>query len=216
MTKHQLREIIQNGENSKVEFKRKLNSSFKIAKEICALANSSGGVIIIGVDDDGTVVGIESEKYEYDLVIEACRFYLSPNLEPEIIHFDFLRIELLVVIIKESMNKPIKVKMLDKDNKRYFYRAYIRMGEKSVMASSEMARALRYQNNIDQLTISIGEKEKSLMNYLNRYEKITVMEFAKLVNISRRRAERLMIRLIRAGVLQIHNDSHHDYFTLKP
>ena len=61
--------------------------------------------------------------------------------------------------------------------------------------------------------IYIGEAEKRLFSYLEAKERITVKEYAKLVNISKRRAERKLITLVRAGVLQIHNDSHNDYFT---
>ena len=86
------------------------------------------------------------------------------------------------------------------------------------MASSEMARALRYLNKgIDRdtkgVSFTFGKNEKALFKYLEANERATVNDFAKLVNISRRRAERLMIRMLRAGVLQIHQDSAHDYFT---
>jgi len=40
-----------------------------------------------------------------------------------------------------------------------------------------------------------------------------VKDFARLVNISKRRAERILVQLVRAGVLQIHIDSEEDYFT---
>ena len=55
-------EIISGGESSTVEFKRKISTEVKIAKEIAAFANTIGGWLFLGVDDDGTVVGVESEK----------------------------------------------------------------------------------------------------------------------------------------------------------
>ena len=55
-----------------------------LAREIAALANTKGGILIIGVDDDGTVVGVRSEKSEIDIVEQACGFYVFPPIEPEI------------------------------------------------------------------------------------------------------------------------------------
>ena len=56
----ELYELIEEGENSHVEFKRKFSSPEKIAKEMIAFANSRGGYILFGIDDDRTIIGVES------------------------------------------------------------------------------------------------------------------------------------------------------------
>ena len=48
----ELNEMIEGGENDIVEFKRKFSSPEKIAKEMIAFANSKGGSILFGIDDD--------------------------------------------------------------------------------------------------------------------------------------------------------------------
>lgn len=53
MSKTELLEIIRNGENSRVEFKRDDVQPQSLAKEIAALANLNGGYIFLGVEDDG-------------------------------------------------------------------------------------------------------------------------------------------------------------------
>jgi len=58
MTKSELLELIANGENSGVEFKRDNLRPEKLAKEVVALANFQGGRILLGVDDDGSITGI--------------------------------------------------------------------------------------------------------------------------------------------------------------
>lgn len=217
MNRKKLQRLIEGGETSTVEFKRKLNETHKIAKELCAFANSKGGVLIVGVDDDGTVCGVMSEKTEAEIIRTACEFDLEPPIIPEIHHFNLLGLELVVAVIDESSSKPIN-HISKNEAGQTIKRAYIRVGEKSVMASSEMARALRFLNKKDRLDqegvrIVIGKNEKALFEFLEKNERATVTDFAKLVNISKRRAERLMIRLLRAGVLQIHQDTAHDYFT---
>lgn len=209
-------EIIEMGESSKVEFKRKSASPEKIAKEITAFANSKGGTLFIGVDDNGDLYGVESEKTEIEVINNACQFYIVPPVVPKsIIVKNIYDFEIVICEIEESNTKPHKLISKDQNSKE-IKKAYIRVGEKSVSASPEMTRLLRESSsNAKNFKISIGEREQRLFRYLETYERITVKEYAKLVNISKRRAERMLIILVRAGVLLIHNDTTYDYFTLK-
>jgi predicted HTH transcriptional regulator len=50
----------------------------KIAKSISAFANASGGTILIGVDDDKRIVGIESEKETAEIIWEAANHFIQP------------------------------------------------------------------------------------------------------------------------------------------
>ena len=56
MNKHPLSNLIALGEGFTTEFKR--TSISNLGREICAFANATGGVILIGVDDDGEIVGV--------------------------------------------------------------------------------------------------------------------------------------------------------------
>ncbi len=216
MNFNELKELIAQGESSTLEFKRKVNTPVKLAKEVSAFANTSGGKVLIGVDDDGGIVGVLSEKSEIDLVEKACGFYIDPPVEVEIESVNYRGREIIVVYVDESIVKPHYIIDVG-NNKSPARRAYIRVGEKSVIASREMARVLKSQSaNAKPLKLSIGDKEKRLFLYLEKHERATVKDFARLVNISNRRAERLLVRLVRAGVLQIHVDTASDYFTLVP
>ena len=58
----ELTEKISLGEDSTIEFKRELPERKRFADEMVAFANTNRGVILIGVDDDGTIVGIDSQE----------------------------------------------------------------------------------------------------------------------------------------------------------
>lgn len=60
MTLDDLEILIQEGEGTTLEFKERLSSSF--ARELVALANAIGGRILLGVRDDGTVIGIQDSN----------------------------------------------------------------------------------------------------------------------------------------------------------
>lgn len=213
MQPKEILEIISGGENSTVEFKRKISSDLKIAKEIAAFANTLGGWLFLGVDDDGTVVGVESEKADVDEIKKICEFYIFPPIVPKIDIIHIYRLDIIAIYIYKSNLRPHIIKS-DPDVQNSKGITYIRVGAKCVIASSEFTKVLAGQNiNSKPITISIGDREKRLFNYLENYERATVKDFARLVNISKRRAERILVQLVRAGVLQIHIDSEEDYFT---
>jgi len=82
MLKAELLEIIANGENSGVEFKRDDLRPEQLAKEIVALANFQGGRIIIGVADDGTVQGIHRDNLETWIMDTVFGRYVHPLIIP--------------------------------------------------------------------------------------------------------------------------------------
>ncbi len=215
MRRQELKEIIADGESFTVEFKRKFTSSEKIAREMIAFANSGGGILLLGVDDDKTVVGVRSEKEEIDQIRHACEFYIDPPIDPQI---DVVNIEykdVIVVHIDESDHKPHRLVTDDPNEKPIHRKVFIRQGEKSVTASREMVKVLESQNaDAEPLRIVIGRHEKNLFEYLNKNERVTVKGFADLVNISERRAARKLVQLVRAGVLSIHTHEQLDYYTL--
>ena len=57
-TRVELLEIIRNGENSGVEFKRDVLQNQDLAKELVAFSNLEGGIVLLGVEDDGSVSGL--------------------------------------------------------------------------------------------------------------------------------------------------------------
>ncbi|MBY0579429.1 MAG: putative DNA binding domain-containing protein [Burkholderiales bacterium] len=81
MTHTELLEIIRNGENSGVEFKRDDIQNHDLAKELVAFANLEGGIVLLGVEDDGSISGITRQKLE-EWVMTACRDKIRPGLIP--------------------------------------------------------------------------------------------------------------------------------------
>jgi ATP-dependent DNA helicase RecG len=87
MTKTELLEIIRNGENSGVEFKRDTIENRELAKELVALGNLDGGSVLLGVEDDGTIRGLTRDKVE-EWVMTTCRDKIRPEIIP---YFEILR-----------------------------------------------------------------------------------------------------------------------------
>jgi len=68
------------GEGAQTEFKEKYNS--RVIESLAAFANTTGGRVLIGVDDRGRVVGLPDANKVIESVLSACREAVSPPLSP--------------------------------------------------------------------------------------------------------------------------------------
>jgi predicted HTH transcriptional regulator len=166
LTLYELNELIDSGENQFVEFKRKFTEPEKIAKEMLAFANTHGGRILFGIDDDKSVVGVESEKGEIEYIDLAARFYCEPELQYTVDILHIYRKDVIIVNIPESFQKPhrlIENGKSDTDETK----VYIRVKDRSVQASRETIKVLKkLRQDAPPQIINLGDKEKALLEYL--------------------------------------------------
>jgi predicted HTH transcriptional regulator len=213
MKRKEVLELIEGGENLQCEFKRKFSSSEKIAREMIAFANTIGGVILFGVDDNKEIVGVDSEKSEAELINDAALNYCEPPLDYTIEYFDLNGKEIVAVKIPESDKKPHRIQDYLNEFDINKAKVCIRVNDKSVSASKEMVRILRAQsNNLNLKKYAIGPIEKFVFNYLTEHERISVNELSTHINISPRRASRTLVKLVRANLLFIHTKDNGDEF----
>lgn len=215
LPRKRIAEMIENGEGLTVEFKQRFSSFEKIAKEMIAFANTRGGYILIGVDDDKSIYGMASEKSDIELVKESAEKYCVPPINYKVETIEIDRKDILIVEVAESKIKPHRIQ--DYKNKLELNNAqvYVRINDKSVLAGKEMIKILQTQSTGSSLkNYFVGNKEKIVFEYLDKNESINVKELSKLANISERRASRTLIKLVRANLLLIHlKDNGESYFT---
>jgi predicted HTH transcriptional regulator len=215
VTRKDVLSYIENGENINVEFKQRFSSFEKIAKEIIAFANTKGGVIIFGVEDDKKIYGIESEKGETELINKAAQQYCNPPVDLNFYYYNIENKELVIAEIPESKTKPHRIE----DYKEFLdpntAEVYIRVNDKSIPAGKEMIKLLQAEtNDLALINYSIGESEKAVFKFLDEHDFITVKNLCDYANISKRRASRTLIKMVRAGLLFIHSkDNGENYFT---
>ena len=213
MRRRELKELIEEGENLYCEFKRKFSSHEKIAREMIAFANTKGGYLLFGVDDNKGIIGVESEKGETELIKEVANSYCEPPLDINIDYIELNGKEIVIVEIPESDKKPHRIQ--DYSDKFDINKAVvtIRVNDKSIQASKEMIRIMRAQFNELQLTkYSIGPLEKTVFDYLAKNEFITVKTLSNFANVSERRASRTLVKMVRANLLAIHTKDNGDEF----
>lgn len=136
MLKTELLEIIANGENSGVEFKRDDIRPEQLAKEIVALVNFQGGRVLLGVDDDGSIPGIQKKDLE-----EWVMNVVSEKIHPAILPFyEEIKIDentiVAVLTFPQGISKPY-VRRHDKREE-----VFIRVGSTSRLATREQQMRL--------------------------------------------------------------------------
>ena len=114
MNRTELTELIHNGENSGVEFKRDDITPDKLAKEMAALLNLEGGHILLGVEKDRSVSGLTRahEKAE-EWVMEVARTHLRPAVIPfwETLDWGEGKTVGIVSLPADAPDKPYKCKL---------------------------------------------------------------------------------------------------------
>jgi len=203
-----IKKLIFEGEGISLDFKKTITSCEKIARTMVSFANNKGGRLLIGVADDGTINGVKSEDEERYMITKAAQFYTKPALEPifEEVYVDDKLV--LVVDIAESAVKPQYA--LAEDGKWW---VYVRVKDKSILASKIVVDVLKQSANKNGVFIEYSSKEKALLEYLEKTSRITVKEYCELIKVSRRAAQRILVNMVLSGVIRIHTTEKEEYYT---
>jgi ATP-dependent DNA helicase RecG len=149
MTKTELLEIIKNGENSGIEYKRDTIKNHTLARELVAFANLDGGRIFLGIEDDGTVSGITRSNIE-EWVMTTCRDKIRPEIIP---YFEILRgVEPDKDVAVVRVDRGWTVHHVWHNNHSYYY---IRVGTQSREPSKEELERLFQQRGAFRLELRL-------------------------------------------------------------
>ena len=123
-----------NSENERTEYKREYVDD--IAKEVIAFANTDGGEIYVGVNDDGTSAPLSDVDDTYTRITNCVRDSVAPDV---------------TIFTKYTLNDGIiKVDISEGSSKPYYLKSkglkpsgvYIRQGTSSVQASPDQIRQM--------------------------------------------------------------------------
>ena len=124
-----------NFETENIEFKSGFTED--IYKEVIAFANTDGGILYIGIDNDGNALGLKNVDDEYTRITNGIRDAILPDVT-------------MFVKYTIQKNKVVRITVSEGANKPYYLRSkglksngvYVRQGTSSVQASSEQIRQM--------------------------------------------------------------------------
>ena len=129
----ELMRLVRGGEDTFLELKVRLSNTEKVVQEIVALANTGGGVIVFGVNDQLRVEGVDDPEMVQEELVRLCREEIEPPLVP--------------IVDRIAFDNGRRIVALDVDVRRRPYRTrdgryYLRFGSEKREATREELSAL--------------------------------------------------------------------------
>ena len=195
-------EALAKGEGRTIEFKRGLSREAKIARTLCAFANTRGGLLLVGVTDRGRIEGVPRPRE----VVERLRAVAAEELEPP------LAIELRTVRAGEawivgcsvplSPARPHRVRRDDGSDE-----VVVRLGSSNRAADGATLKAL---GRSTRERGALAPLERRVLEWVRSRGTdaaeggATVAGFARAQNVGVQRARRAFLQLERDGRLIAH------------
>lgn len=206
-------------ESTTLEFKQTIPQAQRIAKTIAGFANAHGGHIVVGITDKGEKVGVVNPDAEKKRLNEAATLYCNPPIGLQFNEYADGNLLVITALVAEGKQKPYTALHTDGS-----WRTYIRTGAETVAASRLVEKSLRNEFMPDyeadnnpanaELSPPLDSKEWALLEYLRTNPRITVKGYMQLLNLSYRRARRILVQMTLAGIIRQHDNNKEDYYTL--
>jgi predicted HTH transcriptional regulator len=197
MKPHYIHNLISEGESQQLDFKFEIADSRKIAKTFVAFANTNGGKLLIGVKDNGVIAGIRSDE-EIFMAEAAATMYCSPNVPFKTREWDLKGKKVLEITIDEGTEKPYYAQ-----NEQNKWLVYIRVKDENILANRIMVNAWKRKNRPEGTYINYSQKEKLLLEYVEKNETITLSRFKNIARISQHVAENILTNFLALDILEV-------------
>jgi predicted HTH transcriptional regulator len=203
-----LYKLIEEGEHQQQDFKFCINDSKKIAKSLVAFANTLGGRLLIGVKDNGKVIGISTDE-EYYMVESAAKIYSKPPIDFTTKQWHSEGKTVLEISVQPSNKKPHFAK--DETGK---WLAYIRIKDENVLAHNIQLVVWKKQKSSKGIHFTYSKDEKFLIDFLQNNDGITFSKFIRMAHISRKKAEEVLSNFVIMNVVKMQTSRDGTVFEL--
>ena len=102
-----IEELIDKGETHNLEFKESLRLKDEIGESVSAFSNSDGGVVLVGISDDGGVLGVDIGKNTLEELANYIKRNTDPQVFPSVKTVEVGEKKLIAVEVTESAEKPV-------------------------------------------------------------------------------------------------------------
>lgn len=133
-----IQSLLQRSEGKTLEFKQDLSSPKPLMKTLVAFANTAGGLLVVGIDDDRKIVGIEHPLDAEERLCNMVSDAISPRLVPNIELMTTDGKTILVVEVFVSGSRPHRIK-----SEGYEQGVYVRLGSSNRQADRDLIAELR-------------------------------------------------------------------------
>jgi hypothetical protein len=206
--KNHIKNLIEQGEHQKLDFKFEISDSKKIARTLVAFANTKGGKLLVGVKDNGVIAGVRSEE-EFFMIEGAASMYCKPELPFKSKEWIVDGKLVLEFTIDKSPDKPHQAP--DKDRN---WKAFVRVKDQNLIAGKTLLKLWQAQKKNAPVSIRYRDQEALLLHYLEENHHITLSRFSRLAGIPRFLAEKILINFILLDIISMDITEQQTYYRL--
>lgn len=192
-----IKELIAEGEGLKLDFKFCISDSRKIARTLSAFANTEGGILLIGVRDNGSIAGVRSDEEIY-MIETASRLFCKPEIPVSVRSHTMEGKTILEVKVEKGSRRPYKAKS---DDGKWI--SYSRQNDQNIVANRVLLDLWRKEKIGRGVMVTFTETENSLMDHLRKNENITLSAFRRMTGITNNRARQILVNLILFGIVEM-------------
>ena len=205
VSQNDLYALIREGEHSEQDFKYRISDARKIARTLSAFANTTGGRLLVGVRDNGSIAGVKDEDDIY-MLESASEVFLKPALKLEVWAHEIEGKNVWEIEITEGKEKPYQVDEIDG------LKAYYRDNDQNFVANAVLKEVWK-QDRLKESKhpVAFTEKEQRLIQYLKDYEEVSVSKAAKVMQLHRSKTIEILARLIRWEVIDWTNETQEGF-----
>jgi len=206
--------MISQGASSHVEFKRELPDDDELARTLCAFANTRGGWLIVGVDDDGSLNGCPDPKDALSRIRLVAEEDMKPSLDLALTSVRCEAVFLIAVQVNTSFDRPHSI-----PGPRSRREIMVRVGGTNQVAEGATLNALRSHRTQGQPKDALEIKILDWIAHRELESKgpagdASPLLFSKAANVGLRRASKAFISLERAGLLIGCGERSHRFYAL--
>lgn len=192
-------DLLDEGEHENQDFKFRIDDPAKIAKTLCAFANTSGGRLLIGVKDNGTIKGIDPEE-EYYVVEAAAQRFCNPEVkfsyrvwhDPKDVKKLILEIQ-----VQESAHKPHSAR-----NEEQKWLPYVRIHDDTRIANRITVGVWKKQQQPVKRPEVLTDKQLDLLRAVFKLEPCSISSIYKNVKLSSKKIDDLLVLFIAWGLIE--------------
>ncbi len=187
--------LLDQGEGTRIEFKLRAPSAPRLAKLICAFANTSGGHILMGVDDDAIVEGVEEIDETRDAISRAHRMNTPmPEIQVTELRLDEGR-TVVMCAVSRGIDKPYRAALA-----KGGAAAYIRVGS-AVMPVAPGDEARLEREDAVRSRVSLLKIHEKILKTVQSRPGITLKKIAQSCNLSVYRVRKALVPLQQSGMV---------------
>ncbi len=206
---HPIKLLIEGGEGMHLDFKFEVSDAPKIARSLVAFANTKGGKLLIGVKDNGSIAGVRSEE-EFFMIDSAAKLYCKPEVMFNSKEWNLNGKKVLEIEITQSNKVPHKA-----PDTKGNYRAFVRNKDQNLLANGIMMKIWKKQKSMENIEITYGDVERSLMQHLDKNEVSDFEQIKSVCNLSKFETEDLLADFILMDLVDMEISEDNSFFRLK-